>query len=59
MKRLLTLTCTIWLACIAMAANFVCTGVVVDESDEPMAGASVTVAGKASVGTTTDVDGRF
>ncbi|MDE6489476.1 MAG: TonB-dependent receptor, partial [Paramuribaculum sp.] len=59
MKRLLSLTCTIWLACVAMAANFVCSGVVVDESDEPLTGASVTVAGKAAVGTTTDVDGRF
>lgn len=59
MKRLLLLTCTLWMACIAMAANFVCTGVVVDEADEPMAGASVSVAGKSNIGTTTDTDGRF
>ena len=59
MKRLLLLTCTIWVACLAMAANFVCTGVVVDESGEPMVGATVAVAGKSGIGTTTDADGRF
>jgi len=42
-----------------MAANFVCSGVVVDESGEPLTGASVAVAGKPGIGTTTDVDGRF
>ncbi len=59
MKRLLVLTCTLMVACIAMAANFVCTGTVVDENGEPLVGASVNVAGKATIGMTTDVDGRF
>ena len=59
MKRLLLLTCTMWLACVVMAANLVCTGTVVDEQGEPMIGASVTVVGKSGIGTTTDVDGRF
>ncbi len=59
MKRLLLLTCTVMMACVAMAANLVCTGTVVDEQDEPLIGASVSVVGKVSIGTTTDVDGRF
>lgn len=59
MRRLFLLTCTIWMACIAMAANYVCSGTVVDENGEPLTGATVTVAGRAQIGTTTGVDGSF
>lgn len=59
MRRLFLLTCTIWMACIAMAANYVCSGTVVDENGEPLTGATVTVAGRGQIGTTTGVDGSF
>ncbi|MCM1448896.1 MAG: TonB-dependent receptor [Clostridiales bacterium] len=59
MKRLFLFTCTLWLAVTVMAAGFVCTGVVVDENDDPMVGATVAVVGKTSIGTSTDMDGQF
>lgn len=59
MKRLFLLTCTMWLAVTVMAAGFVCTGVVVDENDDPMVGATVAVVGQTSIGTATDMDGNF
>ncbi len=59
MKRLFLFSCTLWLALSVMAANFVCTGVVVDESDEPMVGATVALVGNPSIGTATDIDGQF
>ena len=60
MKRLLLLASAIWLACIAAmgAPNINCTGVIVDEQDEPMIGATVTAVG-TSAATATDADGRF
>ncbi|MDE6403081.1 MAG: carboxypeptidase-like regulatory domain-containing protein, partial [Muribaculaceae bacterium] len=59
MKRLFLFSCTLWMALSVMAANFVCTGVVVDESDEPMVGATVALVGNPSIGTATDIDGQF
>lgn len=60
MKRLILLASTIWLACIAAVAapNINCVGVVVDELNEPMIGASVRADG-TKLGTSTDVDGKF
>ncbi len=60
MKRLLLLASVIWLACISAmgAPNINCTGVVVDEQDEPMIGATVTAVG-TSVASATDADGKF
>ena len=60
MKRLLLLASAIWLACVAAVAApaINCIGVVVDEQNEPMVGATVTAVG-TSVATATDVDGKF
>lgn len=60
MKRFLLLASVIWLACISAmgAPNVNCTGVVVDEQDEPMIGATVTAVG-TSLATATDADGKF
>lgn len=60
MKRLLLLVTAVWLACMSIAAapNIVCTGVVVDEQNEPMVGATVTATG-TKVATATDADGKF
>ena len=60
MKRLLLLASAIWLACIAAVAapNINCTGLVVDELNEPMIGASVRADG-TKLGVNTDVDGKF
>ena len=60
MKRLLLLASAIWLACIAAVAapNINCVGVVVDELNEPMVGASVRADG-TKLGVSTDVDGKF
>ncbi len=60
MKRLFLLASTIWLVCIAAfgAPTVNCTGVVVDEQDEPIIGATVTVVG-TSIATATDADGKF
>lgn len=48
------------LASLGLAAQIVVTGTVTDKMDkEPIIGASVRLKGKASVGTSTDIDGRF
>ena len=60
MKRL-----TLMLACffismgLAIAQNKPVSGTVTDESGEPVIGASVVVKGNATVGTSTDLDGKF
>ncbi len=59
MKRLILFAGMIWLACVAaIAADIKCTGVVVDELNEPMPGATVSVPGTA-IATSTDLDGKF
>lgn len=60
MKRLLLLASAIWLACIAAAAapNINCAGQVVDEQNEPLAGATVKAVGTNAM-CATDVDGNF
>nr|MDE6049562.1 TonB-dependent receptor [Paramuribaculum sp.] len=59
MKRLILFAGMIWLACMAaVAADIKCTGVVVDELNEPMPGATVSVPGTA-IATATDLDGKF
>lgn len=61
MKRLFLLACTIWLSCLAAisaGAAVKVTGQVVDDQDEPIIGASVTVPG-TNVATVTDYDGHF
>lgn len=60
MKRLLLLASAIWLACITVMAapNINCAGTVVDEQEEPLAGASIRAEG-TSIGAIADVDGKF
>lgn len=61
LKRLFLLAWAVFIACAAaMAApgDIKCSGIVVDENNEPIIGASVTVA-KTPLATSTDVDGRF
>ena len=59
MKRLFLFVSVLWLACAAAyAADIKCSGIVVDEEDEPMAGATVSVPGTA-IATSTDIDGKF
>lgn len=60
MKRILFLASMIWLVCAAAIAapTITSTGQVVDDQDEPVIGATVTVAG-TNIATATDVDGRF
>ncbi|MCI9607970.1 MAG: TonB-dependent receptor plug domain-containing protein [Muribaculaceae bacterium] len=59
MKRLFLFASAIWLACAAaFAADIKCIGTVVDEEDEPMPGATVSVPGTA-IATSTDIDGNF
>jgi TonB-linked SusC/RagA family outer membrane protein len=62
MKMILVILST-WLACFAIvlpgyAQNRTVTGIVTDENDEPVVGATVFVVG-TSKGTATDIDGRF
>jgi len=60
MKRLtLLFTCFIMSMMLAIAQNKQVSGTVTDENGEPVVGASVIVKGNATVGTVTDVDGRF
>lgn len=47
-----------WLAMPVMAEDIQFNGTVVDETDEPLIGASVRVEG-TTIGTTTDIDGNF
>jgi len=44
---------------LAIAQNKQISGIVADESGEPVVGASVVVKGQASIGTVTDVNGNF
>lgn len=55
-KLMLFLACLALMPCIAMALTV--KGLVVDESNEPIAGATVMCKG-LSTGTSTDIDGRF
>ncbi|MDR2057578.1 MAG: SusC/RagA family TonB-linked outer membrane protein [Dysgonamonadaceae bacterium] len=60
MKRLaLLFTCFLTSVSLAIAQNKQVSGTVVDETGEPVIGASVVVKGNASVGTATDLDGKF
>ncbi len=60
MKRLtLLLTCFVLSMGLAIAQTTKVKGVVLDESDEPIAGASVMVKGNTAVGTVTNIDGQF
>ena len=60
MKRLtLLLACFFISMGLATAQNTKVTGTVVDESGEPVIGASVVVKGNASIGTVTNVEGQF
>lgn len=60
MKRLLLLASAIWFVAVAAlgAPTVNCAGQVVDEQDEPVIGATVTVLG-TSIATATDIDGKF
>lgn len=60
MKRLLLLASTVWLVCLAAVAapDFDCVGMVVDEQNEPMAGATVKAVG-SNAACATDIDGMF
>lgn len=61
MKRLFLLTCAIWISCMAAmsaSAAVKVTGQVVDDQDEPIIGASVTVPG-SNAAAVTDIDGHF
>ncbi|MDE6136466.1 MAG: TonB-dependent receptor [Muribaculaceae bacterium] len=61
MKRLLLLACTIWISCmIAMSAYaaVTVTGQVVDDQDEPVIGASITLPGHNATAVT-DYDGNL
>ncbi len=60
MKRLtLLLACFILSMGLAIAQTTKVKGIVVDESNEPVAGASVMVKGNNAIGTVTKVDGQF
>jgi TonB-linked SusC/RagA family outer membrane protein len=58
-KVILLLTCFMISMGLAIAQNKQVSGTVVDESGEPVIGASVIVKGNATVGTITNVDGKF
>lgn len=60
MKRLLLITGALMLICLnALAAgNINCVGTVVDDQEEPIIGATVSIPG-TSIGVSTDIDGRF
>lgn len=59
MKRLILFAGLMWLACAGMlAADIKCTGIVVDEENEPMVGATVSVPG-TRIAVPTDLDGKF
>jgi len=56
---------TLWLACLfismglVIAQNRQVTGTIVDETGDPVIGASVSVKENASIGAVTDLDGKF
>lgn len=60
MKRLLLITGTLMLICFSglAAGNINCVGTVVDDQEEPIIGATVSIPG-TSIGVSTDIDGRF
>ena len=59
MKRTILFACSLWLSIVAMiAADNKCSGIVVDEANEPLIGATVSVPG-TSIGVPTDIDGHF
>lgn len=61
MRKLLSALIALWLAnIVALAAPgaFTSVGVVIDEADEPVTGATVSVAGGKALGVT-DIDGKF
>lgn len=55
-RLLLLLACLVWMPGLVMAFNV--NGIVTDEANEPIVGASVICKG-TSTGTATDIDGRF
>jgi TonB-linked SusC/RagA family outer membrane protein len=60
MKRLnLLLACFFISMGLAIAQNKQVSGTVVDETGEPVIGASVVIKGNATIGTVTDLDGKF
>jgi TonB-linked SusC/RagA family outer membrane protein len=60
MKKLILMwTCFLISMGLAIAQNKTVTGTVADEAGEPVIGASVVVKGNATVGTVTDLDGKF
>ena len=58
MQSLFLMTLFVLQSTLSLAQNRTVTGVVVDEKDEPIIGANVTVKG-TSKGTITDLDGKF
>ena len=60
MKRLILLMTCFWISMgLAIAQNKQVSGIVTDESGEPVIGASVIVKGNTTIGTVTDLMGRF
>lgn len=57
--RLLLLLFCISVTLFSNAQSITVTGTVVDETDEPMIGATVSVKGSPSIGTATNIDGKF
>jgi len=58
-KVILLFTCFLISMGLAIAQNKQVSGTVTDESGEPVIGASVVVKGQASIGTITDLNGKF
>ncbi len=58
MKRLFLSASVLVVGAAVAWADITCTGTIVDESGEPLIGASVTIPGK-STGAVTDIDGKF
>jgi TonB-linked SusC/RagA family outer membrane protein len=58
-RFILVLTCFLLSMELSMAQNKPVSGTVTDETGEPVIGASVVVQGNVSIGTVTDLDGRF
>ena len=58
-KVILLFTCFLISMGLAIAQNKLVSGTVTDESGEPVIGASVVVKGNATIGTVTDLNGKF